>query len=80
MVAGDFHRRSNTSCNRGMDQEMKATMESGFGALLDIQDSIIACICMMRHSKIPTGVHFGFETASTVSSREFINFLWCKEK
>jgi beta-galactosidase len=54
-------------------------MESGFGAL-DIQDSIIACICMMRHSKKFPQIHFGFETASTVSSRGIYKFPVVQEK
>jgi beta-galactosidase len=52
----------------------KATMESGFGAYWIFQDPIIACICMMRHSKNFPGIHFGSETASTVSSRGIYKF------
>jgi beta-galactosidase len=37
MVYKIFHRRPNTSVTVGMDQ-VKATMESGFGALLDFLD------------------------------------------
>ncbi len=57
-----------------MDQ-VKAVMESGFGALLDIPGlNYRVHLYEEAHEKFPQGFILGSETASTVSSRGIYKF------
>jgi len=70
-----FHREDPTRpVTVGMDQ-VKATMESGFGALLDIPGlNYRVNLYEEAHDKFPQGFILGSETASTVSSRGVYKF------
>jgi beta-galactosidase len=62
-----------------MDQ-VKATMESGFGAVLDVPGlNYRVHLYDEAFAKFP-GIYFRLETASTVSSRGFTNSPWFKKK
>jgi beta-galactosidase len=76
-----FHREDPTRpVTVGMDQ-VKATMESGFGAVLDVPGLNYRCIYMMRPlQNFRKGFILGSETASTVSSRGIYKFPWFKKK
>jgi len=70
-----FHREDPTRpVTVGMDQ-VKATMESGFGALLDIPGlNYRLHLYEEAYEKFPQGMILGSETASTVSSRGIYKF------
>ena len=70
-----FHREDPTRpVTVGMDQ-VKATMESGFGALLDIPGlNYRLHLYGEAYEKFPQGFILGSETASTVSSRGVYKF------
>ena len=70
-----FHREDPTRpVTVGMDQ-VKATMESGFGALLDIPGlNYRLPLYEDAYEKFPQGFILGSETASTVSSRGVYKF------
>jgi beta-galactosidase len=70
-----FHREDPTRpVTVGMDQ-VKATMESGFGALLDIPGlNYRLHLYEEAYEKFPQGFILGSETASTVSSRGVYKF------
>ncbi|MBA4275735.1 DUF4982 domain-containing protein [Flavobacterium sp.] len=70
-----FHREDPTrSVTVGMDQ-VKATMESGFGALMDIPGlNYRVHLYEEAFKKFPQGFILGSETASTVSSRGVYKF------
>jgi beta-galactosidase len=70
-----FHREDPTRpVTVGMDQ-VKATMESGFGALLDIPGlNYRLHLYEEAYEKFPQGFILGSETASTVSSRGIYKF------
>lgn len=70
-----FHREDPTRpVTVGMDQ-VKATMESGFGALLDIPGlNYRVHLYEEAFEKFPQGFILGSETASTVSSRGIYKF------
>ncbi|REH01194.1 DUF4982 domain-containing protein [Flavobacterium aquicola] len=70
-----FHREDPTRpVTVGMDQ-VKATMESGFGALLDIPGlNYRVHLYEEAFKKFPQGFILGSETASTVSSRGIYKF------
>lgn len=70
-----FHREDPTRpVTVGMDQ-VKATMESGFGALLDIPGlNYRVHLYEEAYEKFPQGFILGSETASTVSSRGIYKF------
>jgi beta-galactosidase len=70
-----FHREDPTRpVTVGMDQ-VKATMESGFGALLDIPGlNYRVHLYEEAYQKFPQGFILGSETASTVSSRGIYKF------
>ena len=70
-----FHREDPTRpVTVGMDQ-VKATMESGFGALLDIPGlNYRVHLYEEAYKKFPQGFILGSETASTVSSRGIYKF------
>ncbi len=70
-----FHREDPTRpVTVGMDQ-VKATMESGFGALLDIPGlNYRVHLYEEAFDKFPQGFILGSETASTVSSRGIYKF------
>ncbi len=70
-----FHREDPTRpVTVGMDQ-VKATMESGFGALLDIPGlNYRVHLYEEAYEKFPQGMILGSETASTVSSRGIYKF------
>ncbi|WP_413999695.1 DUF4982 domain-containing protein [Flavobacterium sp. W1B] len=70
-----FHREDPTRpVTVGMDQ-VKATMESGFGALLDIPGlNYRVNLYQEAYNKFPQGFILGSETASTVSSRGIYKF------
>lgn len=70
-----FHREDPTRpVTVGMDQ-VKATMESGFGALLDIPGlNYRVHLYEEAYEKFPQGFILGSETASTVSSRGVYKF------
>lgn len=70
-----FHREDPTRpVTVGMDQ-VKATMESGFGALLDIPGlNYRVNLYEEAYEKFPQGFILGSETASTVSSRGIYKF------
>ena len=76
-----FHREDPTRpVTVGMDQ-VKATMESGFGALLDVPGLIYRVhLYEEAFKKFPQGFILGSETASTVSSRGIYKFPVVKEK
>jgi beta-galactosidase len=76
-----FHREDPTRpVTVGMDQ-VKATMESGFGALLDIPGlNYRVHLYDEAFSKFPQGFILGSETASTVSSRGIYKFPIVQEK
>ncbi|MFA9194260.1 DUF4982 domain-containing protein [Flavobacterium sp. FBOR7N2.3] len=76
-----FHREDPTRpVTVGMDQ-VKATMESGFGALLDIPGlNYRVHLYEEAFKKFPQGFILGSETASTVSSRGVYKFPVVKEK
>ncbi|GGA67954.1 beta-galactosidase [Flavobacterium palustre] len=76
-----FHREDPTRpVTVGMDQ-VKATMESGFGALLDIPGlNYRVHLYEEAFKKFPQGFILGSETASTVSSRGIYKFPVVKEK
>nr|HMQ45104.1 DUF4982 domain-containing protein [Mariniflexile sp.] len=64
----------------GMDQ-VKATMESGFGALLDVPGlNYRVHLYEEAFNKFPQGFILGSETASTVSSRGVYKFPVVQEK
>jgi beta-galactosidase len=65
-----FHREDPTRpVTVGMDQ-VKATMESGFGAILDVPGlNYRVHLYEEAYEKFPQGIVLGSETASTVSSR-----------
>jgi beta-galactosidase len=68
-----FHREDPTRpVTVGMDQ-VKATMESGFGAVLDSRIELSVHLYDEAFAKFPQGFILGSETASTVSSRGFTN-------
>ena len=71
-----FHREDPTRpVTVGMDQ-VKATMESGFGAILDIPGlNYRVHLYEEAYEKFPQGFILGSETASTVSSRGIYKFL-----
>jgi len=70
-----FHREDPTRpVTVGMDQ-VKATMESGFGALLDVPGlNYRLHLYEEAYEKFPQGFILGSETASTVSSRGIYKF------
>lgn len=70
-----FHREDPTRpVTVGMDQ-VKATMESGFGAVLDIPGlNYRVHLYEEAYEKFPQGFILGSETASTVSSRGIYKF------
>ena len=70
-----FHREDPTRpVTVGMDQ-VKATMESGFGAILDIPGlNYRVHLYEDAYDKFPQGFILGSETASTVSSRGIYKF------
>ncbi len=70
-----FHREDPTRpVTVGMDQ-VKATMESGFGALLDVPGlNYRVHLYEEAYTKFPQGFILGSETASTVSSRGIYKF------
>nr|WP_242009157.1 beta-galactosidase GalB [Robertkochia solimangrovi] len=70
-----FHREDPTRpVTVGMDQ-VKATMESGFGAILDIPGlNYRVHLYEEAYEKFPQGLILGSETASTVSSRGIYKF------
>ncbi|MFA9192369.1 DUF4982 domain-containing protein [Flavobacterium sp. FZUC8N2.13] len=76
-----FHREDPTRpVTVGMDQ-VKATMESGFGALLDISGlNYRVHLYEEAFKKFPQGFILGSETASTVSSRGIYKFPVVQEK
>ena len=76
-----FHREDPTRpVTVGMDQ-VKATMESGFGALLDIPGlNYRVHLYEEAYNKFPQGFILGSETASTVSSRGIYKFPVVQEK
>lgn len=76
-----FHREDPTRpVTVGMDQ-VKATMESGFGALLDIPGlNYRVHLYKEAYQKFPQGLILGSETASTVSSRGIYKFPVVKGK
>ena len=76
-----FHREDPTRpVTVGMDQ-VKATMESGFGALLDIPGlNYRVHLYEEAFNKFPQGFILGSETASTVSSRGIYKFPVVQEK
>lgn len=76
-----FHREDPTRpVTVGMDQ-VKATMESGFGALLDIPGlNYRVHLYEEAFKKFPQGFILGSETASTVSSRGVYKFPVEKSK
>ena len=76
-----FHREDPTRpVTVGMDQ-VKATMESGFGALLDIPGlNYRVHLYDEAFNKFPQGFILGSETASTVSSRGIYKFPIVQEK
>jgi len=76
-----FHREDPTRpVTVGMDQ-VKATMESGFGALLDVPGlNYRVHLYEEAFKKFPQGFILGSETASTVSSRGIYKFLVVQEK
>lgn len=76
-----FHREDPTRpVTVGMDQ-VKATMESGFGALLDIPGlNYRVHLYEEAFEKFPQGFILGSETASTVSSRGIYKFPVVQEK
>tara|TARA_R110002049_G_scaffold307720_2_gene509187 strand:+ start:5044 stop:7470 length:2427 start_codon:yes stop_codon:yes gene_type:complete len=76
-----FHREDPTRpVTVGMDQ-VKATMESGFGALLDIPGlNYRVHLYDEAFKKFPQGFILGSETASTVSSRGIYKFPVVQEK
>ena len=76
-----FHREDPTRpVTVGMDQ-VKATMESGFGALLDVPGlNYRVHLYEEAFNKFPQGFILGSETASTVSSRGVYKFPVVQEK
>ncbi|HSD08524.1 beta-galactosidase GalB [Flavobacterium sp.] len=76
-----FHREDPTRpVTVGMDQ-VKATMESGFGALLDVPGlNYRVHLYEEAFKKFPQGFILGSETASTVSSRGIYKFPIVQEK
>ncbi|MGZ9677388.1 DUF4982 domain-containing protein [Flavobacterium sp. GNP001] len=76
-----FHREDPTRpVTVGMDQ-VKATIESGFGALLDIPGlNYRVHLYDEAQKKFPQGFILGSETASTVSSRGIYKFPVVQEK
>lgn len=76
-----FHREDPTRpVTVGMDQ-VKATMESGFGALLDVPGlNYRLHLYEEAFKKFPQGFILGSETASTVSSRGIYKFPVVQEK
>ncbi|HSO85567.1 MAG TPA: beta-galactosidase GalB [Draconibacterium sp.] len=70
-----FHREDPTRpVTVGMDQ-VKATMESGFGAILDVPGlNYRVHLYEEAYEKFPQGFILGSETASTVSSRGIYKF------
>ncbi|HEX9600404.1 MAG TPA: DUF4982 domain-containing protein, partial [Mariniflexile sp.] len=76
-----FHREDPTRpVTVGMDQ-VKATMESGFGALLDVPGlNYRLHLYEDAFEKFPQGFILGSETASTVSSRGIYKFPVVQEK
>lgn len=75
MIQDIFHREDPTRpVTVGMDQ-VKATMASGFGALLDIPGlNYRTHLYKEAYQKFPQGMILGSETASTVSSRGIYKF------
>ena len=75
MIQDIFHREDPTRpVTVGMDQ-VKATMASGFGALLDIPGlNYRTHLYKEAYEKFPQGLILGSETASTVSSRGIYKF------
>lgn len=75
MIQDIFHREDPTRpVTVGMDQ-VKATMESGFGALLDVPGlNYRTHLYNEAYDKFPQGIILGSETASTVSSRGIYKF------
>lgn len=75
MIQDIFHREDPTRpVTVGMDQ-VTATMESGFGALLDIPGlNYRTQLYQEAYEKFPQGFILGSETASTVSSRGIYKF------
>jgi beta-galactosidase len=76
-----FHREDPTRpVTVGMDQ-VKATMESGFGAVLDVPGlNYRVHLYEEAFKKFPQGFILGSETASTVSSRGIYKFPVVQEK
>lgn len=76
-----FHREDPTRpVTVGMDQ-VKATIESGFGALLDVPGlNYRVHLYEEAYQKFPQGFVLGSETASTVSSRGIYKFPVVQEK
>ncbi|MGJ5642012.1 glycoside hydrolase family 2 TIM barrel-domain containing protein [Formosa sp. S-31] len=76
-----FHREDPTRpVTVGMDQ-VKAVMESGFGALLDVPGlNYRVHLYEEAYEKFPQGFILGSETASTVSSRGIYKFPVVQEK
>lgn len=76
-----FHREDPTRpVTVGMDQ-VKAVMESGFGALLDVPGlNYRVHLYEEAYDKFPQGFILGSETASTVSSRGIYKFPVVKDK
>ncbi len=75
MIQDIFHREDPTRpVTVGMDQ-VAATMESGFGALLDVPGlNYRTYLYDEAYEKFPQGIILGSETASTVSSRGIYKF------
>ena len=76
-----FHREDPTRpVTVGMDQ-VKATMKSGFGAIVDIPGlNYRVHLYKEAYDKFPQGFILGSETASTVSSRGIYKFPVVQEK
>ena len=75
MIQDIFHREDPTRpVTVGMDQ-VKATMKSGFGAVLDVPGlNYRVHLYKEAYDKFPQGMILGSETASTVSSRGIYKF------
>lgn len=75
MIQDIFHREDPTRpVTVGMDQ-IKSTIKSGFGALLDIPGlNYRTHLYKEAYNKFPQGMILGSETASTVSSRGIYKF------
>jgi beta-galactosidase len=73
-----FHRGPNSSGNCWYGSS-KSNYGIRFWSVLDIPGLNYRVLYEEAFSKFPQGFILGSETASTVSSRGFINFLWFKK-